>query len=90
MYEQDKEIRAKLEREREKELERERQLALFTAKEPTVLNKKPFLPKQCDKDPVKPIDSHLRTELRSETRKQFDQRMKEKEAELEAAKQQVN
>ena len=78
-----------MERGREKEVERERQMALFKAKDASVLAKKPFLPRQCDKGPVRPIDSHLRTELRSEERRMFEQRLKEKEADMEAARQQV-
>ena len=38
---------------------------------------------------MRPIDSHLRTELRSEERRQYEQRRKDKEAELEAVRQQV-
>ena len=89
LYEKDKEIRAKLEHNREKEIERERQLALFKAKGASVLSKKPFLPKQCDKEPVRPMDSMLRTELRSDQRRAFDQRLKEKEEEMEAVKREV-
>ena len=59
------------------------------AREATVLSKKPFLPTGSDREPVRPIDSHLRTELRSEERRQYEQRRKEKEAEMEAARQQV-
>ena len=38
---------------------------------------------------MRPIDSHLRTELRSEERRQYEQRRKDKEAEMEAVRQQV-
>ena len=89
LYEKDKEIRAKLESERQKEIERERQMALFKASDAKVLSKRPFMPRQCDKDPVRPRELNLRTDLRSEERQKFDQAIKEKEAEMEAAKQQV-
>jgi len=90
LYEKNKEIRAKLENNREKEIERERQMAQgVKAREATVLSKKPFLPTGSDREPVRPIDSHLRTELRSEERRQYEQRRKEKEAEMEAARQQA-
>ena len=59
------------------------------AREASVLSKKPFLPTGSDREPVRPIDSHLRTELRSEERRQYEQRLKEKEAEMEASRQQV-
>jgi len=89
LYEKNKEIRAKLENNREKEIERERLLAQgVKAREPTVLSKKPFLPSGSDREPVRPIDSHLRTELRSEERRQYEQRRKDKEAEMEAVRQQ--
>jgi len=89
LYERNKEIRAKLENNREKEIERERQMAQgVKAREATVLSKKPFLPIGSDREPVRPIDSHLRTELRSEERRQYEQRLKEKEAEMEASRQQ--
>ena len=80
-----------MESERQKEIERERQLASGTkAREATVLNKRPFLPKQSDRGPVRPHDFTFHTDLRSEERQKFDQRIKEKEAEMEAAKQQVS
>jgi len=88
LYEKDKEIRAKLESERQKEIERERQMALFKASDAKVLSKRPFMPRQCDKDPVRPRELNLHTDLRSEERQKFDQAIKEKEAEMEAAKQQ--
>ena len=91
LYQKDKEIRAKLESERQREIERERQLASGTkAREATVLNKRPFLPKQSDRGPLRPQDFTFHTDLRSEERQKFDQRIKEKEAEMEAAKQQVS
>merc|ERR1711874_687038 len=90
LYEKNKEIKAKLENNREKEIERERQMAQgVKAREAMVLSKKPFLPTGSDREPVRPIDSHLRTELRSEERRQYEQRRKEKEAEMEAACQQA-
>ena len=90
LYEKDKEIRAKLESERQKEIERERQMALFKASDAKVLSKRPFMPRQCDKDPVRPRELNLHTDLRSEERQKFDQAIKEKEAKMEAAKQQVS
>lgn len=89
LYQKDKEIRAKLESNREKEMERERQLAQgVKAREPKVLSKKPFLPSGSDREPVRPLDLHLRTDLRSEERRQYEQRRKDKEAEMEGARQQ--
>lgn len=88
LYEKDKEIRAKLESERQKEIERERQMALFKASDAKVLSKRPFMPRQCDKEPVRPRELNLHTDLRSEERQKFDQAIKEKEAKMEAAKQQ--
>lgn len=89
LYQKDKEIRAKLESNREKEMERERQLAQgVKAREPKVLSKKPFLPSSSDREPVRPLDLHLRTDLRSEERRQYEQRRKDKEAEMEGARQQ--
>ena len=90
LYEKDKEIRAKLESERQKEIERERQMALFKASDAKVLSKRPFMPKQCDKDPVRPRELNLHTDIRSEERQKFDQQIRDKEAEMEAAKQQVS
>ena len=79
-----------MEKEREMEMERERLLAQgVKARIPVVLKQKPFLPTGSDREPVRPIDSHLRTELRSEERRQYEQRRKEKEAEMEAARQEV-
>ena len=90
LYEKDKEIRAKLESERQKEIERERQMALFKASDAKVLSKRPFMPRQCDKEPVRPRELNLHTDLRSEERQKFDQAIKEKEAKMEADKQQVS
>ena len=56
---------------------------------PKVLSKKPFLPSSSDREPVRPLDLHLRTDLRSEERRQYEQRRKDKEAEMEGARQQV-
>ena len=38
---------------------------------------------------MRPLDLHLRTDLRSEERRQYEQRRKDKEAEMEGARQQV-
>ena len=88
LYEKDKEIRAKLERGRERERQRERELAHFKAKDARVLSERPFMAKRSDRSPVRPMDLNLRTERRSEHRKQFDQQLKEKDAEMEALKKQ--
>jgi hypothetical protein len=56
---------------------------------PKVLSKKPFLPSGSDREPVRPLDLHLRTDLRSEERRQYEQRRKDKEAGMEGARQQV-
>ena len=56
---------------------------------PKVLSKKPFLATGSDREPVRPLDIHLRTDLRSEERRQYEQRRKDKEAEMEGARQQV-
>ena len=54
-----------------------------------MLSKKPFLPSGSDREPVRPLDLHLRTDLRSEERRQYEQRRKDKETEMEGARQQV-
>ena len=38
---------------------------------------------------MRPLDLHLRTDLRSEERRLYEQRRKDKEAEMEGARQQV-
>ena len=38
---------------------------------------------------MRPLDLHLRTDLRSEERRQYEQRRKDKETEMEGARQQV-
>ena len=65
-------------------------MALFKASDAKVLSKRPFMPKQCDKDPVRPRELNLHTDIRSEERQKFDQQIRDKEAEMEAAKQQVS
>jgi hypothetical protein len=84
LFQQGEEQRAKLERERRNEIDREKQLAIFKATEAKVLEKRPFLPKPSDKSPVKALDTELHTEQRAEERKNFDQFMRQKEAELQA------
>ena len=47
------------------------------------------MPKQCDKSPVKPLESTLHTEMRAEERRQFEEWMRQKEAEMQSLKAQV-
>ena len=84
----DKEIRAKLEQNRVKEYEKAKELATVKARLPSY-SQKPFMPKPSDKDTVVPMDPNLHTTVRHEERKQFDEFVKHKEAEMQALKLQV-
>ena len=84
----DKEIRAKLEYNRVKEYERAKEMATVKAR-PVTYSQKPFMPKPRDKETVVPMDPNLHTTVRHEERKQFDEFVKNKEAEMQALKLQV-
>jgi len=85
LYGMDKEIRAKLEQNRVKEYEKAKELATVKARLPSY-SQKPFMPKPSDKDTVVPMDPNLHTTVRYEERKQFDEFVKHKEAEMQALK----
>ena len=84
----DREIRDKHENERMKASEEAKRLATVKAR-PMGISKSPFLPKPSEREPVVPLDTNLRTETRHEERRNFDQHVKQKEAEMQALKIQV-
>ena len=85
----DREIRDKHENERMKASEEAKRLATVKAR-PMGISKSPFLPKPSEREPVRPLDTILHTENRTEERRVFDQHVKQKEAEMQALKVQVS
>jgi len=73
----------------EKELEEQRKAALFKASEPKVLKKAPFQPKPSEKPLSEVGNFMLNSERRALERGAFEVKLKQKEAEIEGAKREL-
>lgn len=84
------ERKRKWEEDVENELKQQRAAANFTARPARVLEEAPFIPKPSDK-PLAQIDQNfqLHSDRRAEEREEYDMKRKNKEAELDAARRQL-
>jgi len=70
----------------EQDLQRQREAANFRAKPAAILEREPFKPKPCEKSLLVSDDFQLHSDRRAAERQQFDEKIRQREAEQDALK----